>query len=785
MTLALNPAWSLPLTLLCGAALVGLVLWTYPPRVRHLSPGVRRTLLGLRLAAAVLLTVALLRPELRREETETERPAILVLADVSRSMTIADGPGGASRFESMRSVLAAAAPALAELGEDLEVFVATFDAARNPPPEEAEGAGGAGEAPDPLSVLPEEPSGDRTALGAVLGELVRSDADLSSVVLLTDAAQRALPPDDADPRAAGALLAESGVRVYGVPFGSDGAVTAGFDLSVEDLRVDPVVFEKKRVPVSGVVRIVGGAGREFTVRLLTESPPARGPGDETELVPVEPSGDARPVTVVRPTQGVEEIPVELTFVPQTAGEMKLALQIEPVEGELKQTNNQRATVLSVRKGGIRVLYFDRLRPEVNALRRVNLSNKIQLDYVELPANPNALSPGLRLEAALFEPGRYDAFIIGDVAAEAFREGNDDFLDDLAARVEDGAGLMMTGGLNSFGPGGWGRTALRNVLPVELPRGGAVDDFDPRNQIAGEVPMIPTRQGAQNYVMLLADPAENAEVWRNLPPLEGANRLELKRNVPADVLAVGPDDVPLLIAAEYGRSRVLAFAGDTTWLWPLSGFEAEHARFWRQVVLWLTRKEEDTDGPVFVVAEPRNVVPGRPARLKLGARDAEGEPVPDAQFTVEVTAPDGEVSTLSPRVAGPANPGVFRAEAADTDAPGDYWVRVRATAGSGDGAGTLLGPDAVTRFVVDPRDLELDNPAADPALLADLARTTGGSVVPPEELPAFLARWAEEPPAAAESTVLSRTPLYDKWWVPLIFVGLMGTEWYLRKKRGLV
>ena len=103
-------------------------------------------------------------------------------------------------------------------------------------------------------------------------------------------------------------------------------------------------------------------------------------------------------------------------------------------------------------------------------------------------------------------------------------------------------------------------------------------------------------------------------------------------------------------------------------------------------------------------------------------------------------------------------------------------------------GTSLGPDAVTRFVVDPRDLELDNPAADPALLADLgAATTGGSVVPPEGLPAFLADvGGGAARTASESTVLSRTPLYDR----LVGPGgcsscLMGAEWFLRKKRGLV
>ena len=772
MSLAFNPAWNWPTVLLAGAALTGLVLWTYPPRVRHLSPRVRRTLLLLRLACVALLILALLRPEVRREETERDDPAVLVLADASRSMTVRDEPGGASRYERLLATLAEAAGPLAELGESAAVGAAGFDAARLPAPADLPD-----DAP-PADRLPADPAGDRTQIGAVLAALARDPGEVSSVLLMTDAAERALPPDDADPRLAARTLAEAGVRVYGVPFGSDGAPTAGLDLAVERLTVDPVVFVKKQVPVSGTVRVAGGAGREFEVRLLIEDRGGAGPGKSGELVPVEPTGDARPVVRVKPSGGNEEIPVELTFVPQDPGEVKIALEIVPFDGELKTTNNRKATVVSVRKGGIRVLYFDRIRPEVNAIRGVNLSDKIQLDFVELPARPNNLSPGLRLSAELFEPGRYDAFIVGDVAAAAFREGPD-FTRDLAARVEGGAGLMMTGGLNSFGPGDWGRTDLRNALPVELPRGGGVDRADERDQIVGDLPMLPTRLGAQNYLTLLTDPAENAALWRSLPPLNGANRLAVKPGTPAEVLATGPDDQPLLIAYEYGRSRVLAFAGDTTWLWPLSGFGEVHARFWRQVVLWLTRKEEETDGPVFVTVEPRNVAPGRPARLKLGARDAEGEPIPDATFTVEVTDPIGEIATLTPR-AGGGQPGLFVAEAADTAAPGDYWVRVRA-----ERDGSLVGPDALTRFVVDATDLELDNPAADPALLAEIADLTGGAVVPPEELVSFLERWADDPPGGAEQTVLSRTPLYDGWWVPAMFAGLLGTEWFLRKKRGLV
>src|SRR5690606_15946947 len=142
----------------------------------------------------------------------------------------------------------------------------------------------------------------------------------------------------------------------------------------------------------------------------------------------------------------------------------------------------------------------------------------------------------------------------------------------------------------------------------------------------------------------------------------------------EVLAQSEDGVPLLVAQQVGAARVMAFAGDTTYLWYTSGHEVEHQRFWRQVVLWLTRKELDKDQPVWVLAEPRNVPPAQKVVLTYGARGEEGRPVPDAAFELEVLRPDG-------RSERQAAPGGSERNSIDYDAtsePGDYWVRVGAT-----------------------------------------------------------------------------------------------------------
>src|SRR5690606_35775164 len=115
-------------------------------------------------------------------------------------------------------------------------------------------------------------------------------------------------------------------------------------------------------------------------------------------------------------------------------------------------NNRLETLVTVRKGGLRVAYFDVGRIEQKFLRRLNQTAKIQLDtQLVLPGRSSGRSV---LDPKMFERGAYDVYLIGDVPAEAFRSGDRDLLVELAARVREGAGLGMIGGLQNFGAGGY-------------------------------------------------------------------------------------------------------------------------------------------------------------------------------------------------------------------------------------------------------------------------------------------------------------------------------------------
>jgi hypothetical protein len=281
---------------------------------------------------------------------------------------------------------------------------------------------------------------------------------------------------------------------------------------------------------------------------------------------------------------------------------------------------------------------------------------------------------------------------------------------------------------------------------------------------------------------LAPEDRNLEVWRQLPPLRGANRFEdVKEQPSVRVLAESPEGAPLLVAGEYVRGRVLAMAGDSTWLWTMQGFEAEHKRFWRQVVLWLVRRDDLGEDEVWVELEQRRYRQGGRVVFRTGARSAAGDPLPRAELRAELVLPDGS------RRAVPlsAEEDHFLGAVDDLQLPGDYLVEANAR-----DAGQTIGTARADFQVLD-EDLELSNPAADPDQLRRLARLTSdfdGRFLAPEELPEVLRQIRDRPPEVEveiqSKWQLGSTPA-GAWLLLLLLAGLLGGEWTLRKKWGLV
>lgn len=152
--------------------------------------------------------------------------------------------------------------------------------------------------------------------------------------------------------------------------------------------------------------------------------------------------------------------------------------------ELQEGENNFAFSDTARKGGL-VTYTAVIEPESDAINKNNTASTFS--YIEDTAQvlviqdkDEAASELVKmlgsdvkvtvnkpenLPVSVDELQKYDVFVISNVSAEKL---DDRFLNSLEVSVRhQGKGLLVTGGENSYAPGGYFKTALEKVLPVNM------------------------------------------------------------------------------------------------------------------------------------------------------------------------------------------------------------------------------------------------------------------------------------------------------------------------------
>lgn len=737
-----------------------LALLFFGPRFGRVTPARRGVLIGLRLLIILLVLLALIQPT-KITTVKTKRTSVLLLLfDVSRSMQLPSGGGSseASRWKVQKALLEKAQPKFAALAANHDLKVFAFDSRLH----SIEQSGG-------KFKIPEEPGGMSSDYGTPLYDAVRGEQGrrLAGVMLLGDGRHTAYAPQVEVQEAGRKLRDDFAAPLYTVPFGPAADAASARDVAVERLDEQFTVFVKNELLVKGLVRIRGYVKKDIPVEL--------------ELVDSKGQKQTIGKKTIRADEDGRQVEVAFTFTPQQPGHYRLYLKAETQLGELVAKNNELSAYLTVLEGGLRVLYLDGEKwHEQRFLRAsLNASPDIELDDRIIDRRNRKALGGQKIDITEdISKGRYDAFILRDLDANLLTPESFQLLTD---QVAAGKGLLMLGGPASFGFGHYQETPLAAALPIEFdelegrPNLGTGED---RFFIAGPVPLVPV---GTHPLTRLAPDTENPAVWQKLPPLKWAHHFKgVKEGPGVRVLLESPRHEELLVSGEFGSGRVLVFAGESTYLWPMHGFEKEHKRFWRQVVLWLVKRDDLNKDDVWIKLDQRRFNPGSRVVITTGARTSSGDVVSGATLETIVSLPSKKQQTLKLTRDKDGN---FTGSLEVTE-PGDYSVETAATAG-----GKPLGK-ARAEFMVFDRDVELSNPAADPDQLASLAAWTkqdGGKLVQPEQFGSLLDELAAKPPEYEERQIkwkLGSTPA-DAWPLFLLLTGLLTVEWFLRKKWGLV
>lgn len=719
MSIEIQPIWPWPFIAVLAAALLVFSHWTY---VRG-TPA-RGLLLGLRWVAIALMVFAMLRPSLVFTKKHKHSSKLIVLVDQSKSMRLKDMWMGQSRWEASLKLLEDASADLEALAD--KVQIQEFQFARD------------------LEELSrgEQPDGEQTAIGTALERVLERTAGerIAGILLFSDGTNTA-----GTPPLTVARQMRGRAPIYTFAMGRETATETVRDISAQAIVPSGAsVFVKNQLSVRGSFSATGFANQAIPVRLKF--------GDKEE---------AR--GVLQPAADGSIAAVTLSAVPTVPGDLKVTIEADAQEGELLPTNNSVSTYVTVLPGGISVLYIEGkyrywepkfIRWALDESPDIELTQVFLLDQ---QGNQNPFPPDL------LQPGRFDVIILGDMARTQLPS---EYHTAIRQMVENGTGLMMIGGYDSFGAGGWGDSVLADLLPVQMRRA------DGQNQ--DPVQFVP--KDKRHFILRLdSDPQRSEQIWQGLEPLAGSNLwFGLKPN--SLVLAESAKGQPLLVAApDFGAGRTLAFAGDTTWRW--RGTEESnrvHSRFWRQLILWLSRQDEQTDAQIHVRLEKRRLAIGETLPVHVEVRNPDGTRVADPQLQAYVTTASGAEIPLELFRDGED----FRGTFVQSDVAGDYSVTVAGTA-----AGQDLG-QRTTKFLVYEEDTEMRQLAADHELLRNLAKISGGAFESFEQFPQFV-RSLEDKDLNLEISQPVFESLWDRWEFFALFLGIISAEWVLRKRKGLV
>jgi len=776
----LQTAWGWPpwVTLLAAVFAVVFVVAIYLRESRQASRGYRLGLAAVRLVLILLLVGMISQVSVLIQRTGL--PCVAVLVDDTRSMSIVDrydeetlselgqwlsavledendeasaGAVKPSRFSIARAVLADdEGRLLRRIGADYRLrlyYLADLKLSEHD------------EAPELLDELAtHRPEGEPTRLGAgvraVLDDL-RGTAP-AAVVILSDGINT-----DGPPLAEAAQVARRrGVPLYLVGLGRDEPVR---DLKLASLLVDDVVFLNDVVTFEVNLSATGFAGETVHVELRREE-------DNEVLAGVD--------VAVAAEGGMQT--VRLPYRPGEVGKFRYVVEVVPQPGELQTDNNRQQRVVEVRKQQIRVLLaagypnyeFRFLRNLLKRDETVELSTVLQEadpQYAEQDAAALSVFPVARDE--LFA---YDVVILDDADPALLSES---MLQNLAAFVDQpakGGSLVVIAGPRHL-PHRLRETVLEPLVPIQLQ---GLGDLEPGEPGSESFVIQPTPLGLRSPGMQLGDsPDQTRRIWENLPPLYW--HVEVPEVKPgARVLAEhperhGPDGQPLpLVVMHYvGAGKVLFHAVDSTWRWRRRVGDVFFARYWVQTLRQLSRSKIAGGGRTAALStDRRRYEMGEPVGLRVRFADERLAPAEDDGVTVVLERPGHKSERLKlRRISGR---GTFETTL-ERPPPGDYhaWLAVPA----------LEGRAAAVDFTVSAPRGEFERIRPDTAGMEYAARQTGGEFYTYEDA----AQLSDKLPRGRQVPVetLPPKPLWNRWPVLLLFLGLLVTEWVLRKRGGMV
>ncbi len=568
-----------------------------------------------------------------------------------------------------------------------------------------------------------------------------SEENLTNILLLTDGNYTAggNPTRTAE---------EIGVPIFTIGIGSTDPEP---DLAISNMETNPFAYEGESTPIQVSFRNAGFGG--ITLPLSVKK-------DKKTLV-------SQMITLPK---SPSEKTFSLSFLPTEEGRQKIDVEIPFQKGERSKKNNIRSFYIDVMKARLKILLLaGSVSPEISFLRRyLSSSDRYDLTVMVSKADGNfyeSLNATSQINDA-------DIFILQDFPTMRTAQS---VINQIKTKEQNKTSpiLLLVGKNTDFNK----MKILEAFLPFRS---------EGRNISERQIYCIPTPAGDDHPIMQAhLENVSPSTTWSQLPPIFLSksishlwpNTLTLAKAVTSRMrneLGAEKSQVPLIVIRSNGSQKSAAILGYGLWRWDLlmSGI-GEKGELYNQIINNMTRWLELTKNSnlVNLTTDKSQYNFSDPVNIQVQVFNEKRMPMDRADIILKLE----HKNLVNDFIANGVGDGKYIATL-NPDQPGDYKLLARV-----EYQGRLVG-ESKTTFTVGEYSAELADTRMQRALLENIALVSRGQYFSPDSVSNFDKALKTN---SQKTVLIKENEIWNNPTILFLIVLLLSTEWFIRKKKGMV
>jgi hypothetical protein len=531
-----------------------------------------------------------------------------------------------------------------------------------------------------------------------------------------------------------------GIPVFTVGVGD---TTAKKDIEIKNVLFNEYIYSDAQTTINTTIINKGFEGKNITASFL-----------ENNLL-------VEQKNLLLSKDGIQNL--SFNYLPKTGGEKKLSIILSPLEGEFTTANNNRVFYINVLDNKINIL-----------LLAGSPSNDLSFVKNSLQRDKNLSVNSITL-----------------ISPNKFIENNN------RDKLLDSADILFLIGFPSKEtPDQFWRKVISNIIdkskPFFLTLSGSVDisklqmlqnelPFTIKNISKNFIEVQPDISAGESKNPLLQNNSDNqVSAWNNLPPISQPD-LEITAKPESNVISRIrinniPVNKPLILSRRIGGKSSVVVAANEIWRWKLQTAAKDldlFDSFINNSIKWLNTSEEQKQVSINTSKKIYSI--GEEIEFIGQVYNQTFNPVSDAEVEVKITSGNDNNKITLNSIGGGLYEGTFQ-----TNKPGDYYF-------SGDALldGKKLGTDKGS-FNIGEVDIEMLDPRSDYEFLYSLANHTGGKYFDASNYNELFRILDERNKNLSREKISSyEIQLWSNEWLMAVIILLLGVEWFLRKRSGML